>query len=141
MYHKEVHEQERNERWEHSPANQPHSQHRGSEKPVGWALQARSNGGLEQQHICREYFSIVRKFPKVPGALLPSNSVGQQPAKCTVTTKLTVPLTALVDVACQTYSTPPGTLTILLSATDGAEASTQVCHTRQMDKVTDTDNG
>lgn len=43
------------------------------------------------------------------------------------------------DVACQTESSTTGKLTILLSMTDSAAASTQVTHTEQVDQVTGMD--
>ncbi|KAL3190435.1 hypothetical protein MRX96_019318 [Rhipicephalus microplus] len=42
---------------------------------------------------------------------------------------------ATCDVSCQTECSPVGELSILLSATDGATASTQVTHAQLLDKV------
>ncbi|XP_072142657.1 uncharacterized protein [Dermacentor andersoni] len=46
-----------------------------------------------------------------------------------------VPAVAAVDVSCQTECSPSGKLSILVSATDGAAASTQVTHAQQLDKA------
>ncbi|KAL1474054.1 hypothetical protein MTO96_038269, partial [Rhipicephalus appendiculatus] len=99
------------------------------------------NGCRRKQCIRHKLFTITCKFREDTEAPPPINSLGRRSSKCVTTTAQRVGPVELVESACQTYESSEGTLMILLSATDGTQASTQVCHTVQRDEVSCTDNG
>lgn len=71
-------------------------------------------------------------LPEVAGMSVKREPVDPQTLSCTT---MEVPAVITLDVSCQTECSPTGKLSILLSATDGAAASTQVTHAELLDKV------
>lgn len=89
-----------------------------------------SNAGLEHVDIAEHHTGPT--LPELAEMSIKTEPVDLQPSGCTMTQ---IPAVAAVDVSCQTECSPSGKLFILLSATDGAAASTQVTHAQQLDKV------
>ncbi|XP_037522080.1 uncharacterized protein LOC119399335 isoform X1 [Rhipicephalus sanguineus] len=141
VYNREVHKPEQTERLDPHPDEWQHPVGCCKVTPIGQGTCAHGSGCHRKRCMSHKLFTITCKFRKHAGVPSPSNSLGRRSPKCAVTIATRVPPLALADAACQTYCSPEGTLTILLSATDGTQASTQVNHTVHNDKVASTDNG
>ncbi|XP_037509960.1 uncharacterized protein LOC119386753 isoform X2 [Rhipicephalus sanguineus] len=92
------------------------------------------NEGLEM-HQCLDTAHLYTCPPALPeqaGVSIKTEPVDLETSSCTL---MQVLGPAAFDVSCQTECSPVGELSVLLSATDGATASTQVTHAQQLDKL------
>nr|XP_050040970.1 peroxynitrite isomerase THAP4-like [Dermacentor andersoni] len=92
----------------------------------------------QDSSACLDVYDTLASDAKSPEMPLTPISDDPQPSAGRYETQQAQPLTQ-ADAACQTEPEPGGNLVILLSATNGSEASTQVSHIEQCDKVTGTD--
>ncbi|XP_065282697.2 uncharacterized protein [Dermacentor albipictus] len=135
VYRKKAPDRERAERWERRLTDQWHSQQSSQQSaPLEHALLDCSDTAPEQQHdTCeRDSTTCLSELTE----LSTSNPL-DFPSSSSITTE--VPAARVTDVGCQTECSASGKLDLLLSATNGTEASTQVTHAEQSDKVTGTD--
>ncbi|XP_037285586.2 uncharacterized protein LOC119178481 isoform X1 [Rhipicephalus microplus] len=87
-----------------------------------------SNTGLERRQ-CRDIAHLYTPPRALPE--LATEPIDLEPSSGALMQVLAL---ATCDVSCQTECSPVGELSILLSATDGATASTQVTHAQLLDK-------
>nr|XP_037290021.1 uncharacterized protein LOC119184971 [Rhipicephalus microplus] len=137
VYDRNVRDPEKTHRLDFSPNKQHHSLGCYEETAIGHRPCGHGNGCSKNKCIYRNLFTMACKSRNDTEDPPLINSLGRRSLQIA----WEVPPVALVESACQTYSSSEGMLTILLSATDGTQASTQVCHTVQSDEVNDTDNG
>ncbi|XP_037509932.1 uncharacterized protein LOC119386716 isoform X1 [Rhipicephalus sanguineus] len=85
------------------------------------------------------YDTLSNDLESLETPLAPTNNGDPQPSAGACATGRQAHPATQADAACQTEPGSQGNLIILLSATNGSEASTQVSHSKQCDKVTTTD--